>query len=75
MSPAELSMGNRIDLHVERDHDRGLTIATFRCRCGWWTRTSAQKLLVPERVRDHGRVCPHAQPDQLAIDDVLGGES
>lgn len=72
MSAAELTIGSRITMHVERDRDRGLTIATFRCRCGWWTRTSAQKLLVPNRVRDHARVCPHAHPDQLDPEDAGG---
>lgn len=75
MSPAELTFGARIDLHVERDRERGLTIGTFRCPCGWWTRTSAAQLLVPNRVRDHARVCPHDHPDQTSIEDVLGGAS
>ena len=73
MSPAELHLGSRIDMRVERDDERCLTIATFRCPCGWWTRTSAEKLLIPDRVKAHNRVCPYLHPGQDPLFGDVGG--
>ena len=59
--PAELSMGSRISMRLDRVDDRRLTRAHFSCPCGWRESSSGVHLVVPQAVRDHVRVCPAAQ--------------
>lgn len=71
--PAELTMGTRIDMRLERDDEARLTRARFACPCGWVHRFAGKRLVgVPGAVKDHERVRPFARHDQLRLED-LGG--
>jgi len=77
VTPPVLTLGRHMDVRLderETESGRKVTDAHFVCRCGWTTRSSARHLVIPDRVKDHNRVCPCAHPGQTTLED-LGGAS
>lgn len=71
-------LASRIEVrieHGETSSGRPKHEAHFVCRCGWTTRSAApgHPLMIPNRVRDHERVCAYANPGQSTLDDLMRG--
>lgn len=69
-------LASRIEVRIEfgeTSTGRPTHEARFVCRCGWTTRSAAPGtgLMIPNRVRDHERVCEYAHPDQGVLEDLM----